>query len=283
MEQMQNGRPGPHESWRELAEHSLTHDNLPPGRGEEIIVMTHGQPPGGDVLVIVPSRERPGRLALMITETLRTSRARTAIAVCCDDDDPARGAYESLQALHGPDPRVRWHYGPRQTLAGWTNQIAASPPAREFTAVASLGDDHLPQTDGWDEILLAALTAQGGGLAYGDDLHQGSALPTAPLIATAAVTALGWMCLPGCEHYCIDDAWLALFGAAGLLAYRGDVVIEHVHPDAGKAPADRTYADAVRQYWGADRAAFLAWRYSGAYTADVDHVQASARHPVPVR
>ena len=28
MEQLINGHPGPHESWRELAEHSLTHDNL---------------------------------------------------------------------------------------------------------------------------------------------------------------------------------------------------------------------------------------------------------------
>jgi len=29
MEPMIDDRPGPHECWRELAEHSLTHDDLP--------------------------------------------------------------------------------------------------------------------------------------------------------------------------------------------------------------------------------------------------------------
>ena len=29
MEALINGEPGPHECWQELAEHSLTHDNLP--------------------------------------------------------------------------------------------------------------------------------------------------------------------------------------------------------------------------------------------------------------
>jgi hypothetical protein len=28
MERLRNGQPGPHECWRELAEHSLTHDDL---------------------------------------------------------------------------------------------------------------------------------------------------------------------------------------------------------------------------------------------------------------
>jgi hypothetical protein len=34
VEKLQHGHPGRHESWRELAEHSLTHDNLlrPPRR-----------------------------------------------------------------------------------------------------------------------------------------------------------------------------------------------------------------------------------------------------------
>lgn len=286
MERMTGGRPGPHESWRELAEHSLTHDNLPdPPIArllEEVTAMAHGLEPGGDVLVIVPSRGRPGRLALMLGETLGTSRARTAVAVCYDDDDPQRGGYEALAELHETDPRVRWHHGPRQTLAGWTNAIATSGEAREYRAVASLGDDHIPRTDGWDETLLAEIDRQGGGLAFGDDRHQSGALPTAPLIATAAVTALGWMCLPGCEHYYIDDAWLALFDLARLMAYRGDVIIEHVHPDANKAPRDQTYTDATRAYWMHDHTTFLAWRGSKAYTDDVDTVLASAGRPARV-
>ncbi len=242
---------------------------------------TAGLLPGGDVLVITPSRERAGRLAVMIAQTLRTARARTAVAVCCDEDDPQAGQYEALAALHAADPRIRWHRGPRQTLAGWTNQVAASADAQLFRALASLGDDHLPGTDGWDELLLGELAAQGGGLAYGNDLHQGAALPTAPLIDTRAVAALGWMCLPGCGHYFIDDAWRRLYEAAGLLAYRGDVITEHAHPDAGKAAPDRTYADAVHRYWAADHAAYLAWSGSPQFGEDLAAVLASAGRPVP--
>lgn len=35
VEKLVNDRPGEHESWRELAEHSLTHDDLPEPKEQE--------------------------------------------------------------------------------------------------------------------------------------------------------------------------------------------------------------------------------------------------------
>lgn len=210
-----------------------------------------------DLLVITPSRLRAARLREMVTATLELSAAQTDIAVCVDEDDPERDAYADI--CWERRPRVTWHCGPRQSLAGWTNVIASSG-ARKYRALASLGDDHLPRTPGWDSLLLAAIDAMGGtGIAYGDDGIFREGLPTAPVISSDIVRALGWMCLPDCRHMAVDLAWKDLGLGAGCLAYVPEVSIEHVHPCAGKAAWDQTYAtsEAGKEE---DRAAWERWR-----------------------
>jgi hypothetical protein len=60
----------------------------------------------------------------------------------------------------------------------------------------------------------------------------------------------------------VDDALLAIGTMLGRLTYIPEVVIEHVHPGAGKAETDAGYerADASTE---ADRAAFRAWLEDG--------------------
>jgi hypothetical protein len=224
-----------------------------------------------DLLVIVPSRGRPERLRAMITACLTQAEAGTDIAVAADEDDSSREAYARLRLeyslMQSPPwpaawhPLVRWHSGPRDTLAGWTNKIARQY-AGEYRALASLGDDHVPRTVGWDGLLLEALdnlNDTGTGIAYGNDLHQGENLPTAPVISSDIVEALGWMCEPSLAHMCVDDVWRDLGRGAGCLAYVPQVVIEHLHPDAGKAATDDTYTGSLAGA-GADREAYERWR-----------------------
>lgn len=198
-----------------------------------------------DLLVLVPSRGRPGRLRDMLTESLRLSGAETDIAVAYDEDDPARLEYLQLGADLADQHRVFWHTGPRDTLSGWTNWLAGRHArSRGYRAVASLGDDHVPRTEGWDKALLDAIEAMGGtGIAYGNDLLQGEKLATAPVITTDIVAALGWVCLPSLKHYHVDDVWTILGREAHCLAYVPEVTIEHMHPGAGKAGLDATYTD----------------------------------------
>ena len=213
-----------------------------------------------DLLVITPSRRRAARLREMVTATLELSAAQTDIAVCVDEDDPEREGYADV--CWENRPRVIWHCGPRQSLTGWTNVIAPAG-ARKYRALASLGDDHLPRTPGWDSLLLAAIDAMGGtGIAYGDDGIFREGLPTAPVISSDIVRALGWMCLPDCRHMAVDLAWKDLGLGAGCLAYVPEVSIEHVHPCAGKAAWDQTYAtsEAGKEE---DRAAWERWRENG--------------------
>lgn len=212
-----------------------------------------------DLLVIVPSRGRPGRLADMLRAALALAESETDFVIGVDDDDPA--SYSLLWAALEPDlrPRVTVMSGPRDTVSGWTNHLAAGGQSR-YRALASLGDDHMPRTQGWDRLLLGAIGAMGGtGFAYGDDGIQGAALPTAVAVSADIVRALGWMMPPSLRHYRIDDAWRDLGAGAGCLAYVPEVIIEHLHPGAGKAAFDATYADGASRDQE-DEVAYQAWR-----------------------
>ena len=224
-----------------------------------------------DLLVITPSRGRPDRLADMLRATLDLSTAETDVAVAIDEDDI--GSYIDARARFDGEPRVKWFSGPRRTLTGWTNELAKFQ-GHGYRALASLGDDHLPRTEGWDTLLLAAIDAMGGtGIAYGDDGIFGERLPTAPVISADIVSALGWMCVPAVHHMCVDVGWKDIGLGAGCLAYVPEVTIEHRHPIAAKAQWDGTYlaSEAGKE---ADRAAYERWKDGGGLADAVDAVRA---------
>jgi hypothetical protein len=205
----------------------------------------------------------------MIEACRSLSEADMRIAVGVDLDDPARWEYDEFRAV------AQVFTGERQSLTGWTNMLARALGSH-YRAIASLGDDHLPRTQGWDRLLLEAIDGMGGeGIAYGDDLHQGERLPTAPVISAGIVEALGWMCEPSLRHFCVDAVWRDLAGQAGCLRYVPGVVIEHMHPHAGKGPRDATYLE-VGETSGRlepDLGAYQAWRRER-MAADVAKVRA---------
>jgi hypothetical protein len=149
------------------------------------------------LLVIVPSRGRPGRLAEMLAETFGNATAETEVAVGLDDNDPVLEGYREL-SCRPQRGMVHWHVGPHQSMTAWTNDIVRQYKGR-YRAYASFGDDHLPRTRAWDKLLLdAALPV---GISYGNDLLQRENLPTAPVVTAGIVDALGWLCLPTVRHY----------------------------------------------------------------------------------
>jgi hypothetical protein len=104
-----------------------------------------------------------------------------------------------------------------------------------------MGDDHRPRTRGWDAAYLEALHDLGTGIVYGDDLLQGANLPTQCAMTSNIVQALGCMAPATLRHMYVDNAWRALGEAAGCLRYLPEVVVEHLHPVAGKAEWDDNY------------------------------------------
>lgn len=227
------------------------------------------------VTVVMPSRGRPDR-ALAAARALRSTAAvvGTGLVVVVDADDPTRADYE--RALRFPT------YGPEVslvTLSGeWTGNLVRATntvatriaDAEPDAVIGNLGDDHLCRTPGWDREILAALRTPG--IAYGDDLLQGELLPTAPFVSAAIVNALGWYFLPTLEHMYVDNALKDLAFSAGILHYLPGVVIEHMHPGAGKAGMDPGYLRADTSTED-DRLRWQKWHSSGQFAKDLATVR----------
>lgn len=224
-----------------------------------------------ELVVIVPSRGRPHTVAELAAAFGETCTADTALCVAIDESDPKCPNY--MLAIRMARSAGFYTYG---SIAGTRSmgEALACAVTRELNvtggfvvdgiakdgwnpeAIAFMGDDHRPRTKGWDRAYLGALKVRPG-IVYGNDLLQGQNLPTQCAISTSVVRALGHMAPPTLQHLYFDNYWLTLGRAAGCLTYLPDVVVEHVHPFAGKAPMDAGYERVNRpELYAADRAAF---------------------------
>ena len=209
----------------------------------------------GDLLVITPSRGRPQNAARLVEAVHATRKAVTHVHIAVDDDDPALPEYR--KAVRCMEDGDEFEVGPRGGLAEWTNRVAVRR-ASEYRYLASFGDDMVPRTPGWDAALIRAIEGMGGtGMAYPwtatrEDIGE------AIVMSSDIVSALGWMALPECSHWYIDDAWTALGRAAGCLRYLRAVAVDHLNPVAQGRP-DATSRDNGRSL-AADKAAYEAWQ-----------------------
>lgn len=204
---------------------------------------------------MVPTKGRPenaGRLAAAAREL--SGRELSALYFLADPG-------ELLDAY-------REHLGRKESWV-FLNEVSASPQrigpilnkvapglAERYTHLAFMGDDHVPRTALWDEELVKSLDGRPG-VAYGNDLWQRENLPTMAVLSADLVRGLGFFAPPGLEHLYLDDFWKRLGQSVGNLAYRADVIIEHLHPAAGKAEWDDGYfqANGASQY-SRDHAAY---------------------------
>jgi len=233
-----------------------------------------------DLLVIVPTRGRPDAIGRVVDAWNATGAwERAELTFVADEDDPTVSTYRAVfAAVPLPDPATR---GPARLVISdmWRPlvpklNLAAKAWAGEHFALAYAGDDHLPRTAGWAGRYLDELRAMGTGIVYGDDLLQHERLPTQWAMTSDIVRALGRMVPAPVEHLYCDNAVLALGRGAGCIRYLSDVVIEHMHPIAGKAEMDDGYAKAnADSQYERDRPAFHNWLRDG-LAADLRTVKA---------
>ena len=195
----------------------------------------------------LPSRGRPASIARLAEAYTRTG-AMCRVHVRLDQDDPALPAYLALELPEGWTVQL----GPRIGCQPCFNEPMELWPEAEGYGI--LGDDALPLTDNWDRIL-----AEAAGLdkiAYAADLLAGEAQVTYGIVGGDLARSIGFIALPGLIRLCSDTVLTLIGKRRGVLCYRPDVVIEHMHFSNGKAPFDETYA---KPEGAADKALYDRW------------------------
>ena len=189
------------------------------------------------MLTIVPTRGRCDN-AMRLFEAINATADFTELIFAIDADDVAEygDLMHATAGVNNVKIVIAARMGMNGTLNHWANWMAP-----DYDYICFMGDDHLPITKGWDTKLAEAIGDKAG-IAYGNDLLQGENLPTAVVMSTKIIRALGFMSPPALKHLFLDNFWLAIGKALGNSTYCSDVVIEHLHYINGKAAHDERYA-----------------------------------------
>lgn len=222
---------------------------------------------------LVPTRGRPANARRLAESFAMTTGSDTRLIFLVDDDDPEISGYLDLaNATDTDDLKFGMLVNPRLRLGGTLNAWAPAY-AEEFDAIGFMGDDHVPRTIGWADEL-GSDVERTRGIAYGNDLIQGANLPTAVLMHSSLIRALGFMVPPGLVHMYLDNFWRDLGNELGRLTYRPDVIIEHVHPITGAVAWDNGYTD-VNTFMGEDGERYHAWMNAGGMAEAVAKIRAA--------
>lgn len=190
-----------------------------------------------DLTVFVPTKGRPQNAKRLKQQFEITTRADTRLVFILSNTDTDENlreytSFKNKAMLVAPE---------KPGFVAPLNQGYRRIPEESF-AVGFMGDDHFPATVGWDERVIDELKKLGSGLVYGNDKLQEQSIPTQIFMTNDIPQALGFMTLPRLKHLYADNFWLDLGNALGRIKYLPDVVIEHLHPAAGKAAHDDGYA-----------------------------------------
>ncbi|MDQ2648765.1 MAG: hypothetical protein M3Z03_04345 [Actinomycetota bacterium] len=176
----------------------------------------------------------------------RSGADANAFFVCdhADLEEQAAAAAAGASVLLNPSPRttfaVKVNHGYRSTIEPW---------------ILVVGDD-VRFTPGWFDAALVAAGEQYH-LVGTNDLSglDRRVLAVHPLVRRSWVDEHGasWdgpgtLAHEGYRHCFVDNEWTAVAHQAGVLTFAADAVIEHLHPEFGKAAVDEVYARGRRSY-----------------------------------
>lgn len=218
-----------------------------------------------ELAVIVPTRSRPQNVAGIIKAWTKTGAWGVAdLWWVLDADDMTFDQYQTEFEAH--PGKIRQHIREAwQPLVPKLNASAVGLRKEHgYRYLAFMGDDHLPRTEMWAHTLVSFHSRRPGYIYYGRDGIQDQRLPTWWSMDGRIVERLGRMVPAPVQHLYCDNAIKALGERTGRLGYLPDVLVEHMHPVAGKAAMDPQYERVNRiQQYERDRLAFEGWVASG--------------------
>jgi hypothetical protein len=183
-------------------------------------------------LIIIPSRNRVENVERVIN-AIKETASISDIVIGLDEDN-----HEIYPRIAG----VTYDVNPQtEKRMNGTLNLLATKYADRYDSITFMGDDHLPKTKNWDEILYQPIKDKGYGVSYGNDLYQGENLPTAVVMSTHIIRCLGFMSPPEQIHMFLDNFWKAVGSKLDALFYFDDIIIEHLHAYVGKSELDEMY------------------------------------------
>lgn len=219
-----------------------------------------------DLVIITPSRGRPENIRALI-ESMKETETTADLCVVVDSDDEKLKEYQAIQGVAYLLTFAREGKGMAKPLNKAANFLLDN-----YRNFAFLGDDHRPRTEHWDRHIVAKLDDVGG-ICYGNDLMHGENLATAAAMTQRVVKELGGMVPQRLAHLYLDNFWMKLGRDIGALSYLGFVIIEHLHPLAGKADWDAGYEEVnANEMYQADSKAFFEYVTSDAYSALIERL-----------
>jgi len=214
-----------------------------------------------EMIILVPTRGRPSNAVELLAEHDKLS-THSDILFIIDANDPEHDQYEFEVGAHKCMTIENETRGMAYPINKAANAIVKENKYQYF---AFLGDDHRPRTAGWDGILIQAMQGRPS-MAYSNDLLQGERLPTMITMTSDIVAALNGMVPPKMKHLYLDNFWKKLGQDLGALTYLDHVIVEHMHPIAGKAEWDEGYKEVnANEIYAFDGLAYQNYIQSEAY------------------
>lgn len=202
------------------------------------------------ILVLCPSRGRPQQCKAMVDSFLLNSSC-SVLKLLLDNNDPYLDEYRDIIK------------DVSYTIEDQTTTTELINSHWQYTAdcykyFSVTNDDFIYKTKDWDLKLIKKIN--GIGIAYGNDLLAGQAIPTTSVVSREIVEALGWLQMPTLTHLFGDNVWNYIGRACGCIHYVPEVIIEHRHVFARKAEADETHNHTnSKEMYRVDEQAFIKW------------------------
>lgn len=224
-----------------------------------------------DLTVFVPDRGRAAQINAFLENFSSLTSSSTEVVVVLDQDDPDLEMYTNNIS----------YIGHKYLLAPVTPRGMVGALNWAFNnyeigyAVGFMGSDHFPRTQDWDLAYLDSLHSLGTGFVYGNDLYQGQSMPTQVAMTTDIPKTLGWMCPPQFLHLCVDVVWKEQGDYLNRITYLPEVIVEHMHPLAGKGKNDKNYAVVNNAVIAKHDAAELAAYRNGPLQEDMENLRST--------
>ena len=196
--------------------------------------------------MLLPTRQRRKWAERLLNSVARESAHPEAVEVVIrvDADDT------NSHGIDHPDLRIIELIGPQRSMGDYNSDALE---ASHGEIIVLVNDDMVIRTPDWDERLRAvhAEYADGVYLSYGNDLFKGRNLCVFPILSRRCCE---WLVEPyprayqgAFIDYHLFDVFKRLEKAGyNRIRYLDDVIFEHLHFRASKAPLDAIYASRPR-------------------------------------